>query len=168
MKENENDFEALRRLLAFKRHEVPPPGYFENFFSEVMSRIRAGEAGTSDRVFDAAPWLSRILSLFDAKPVYAGAFATVLCLLLLVGIVFAERPEVAPKPLLETETVAPTDGNSLAVAAPVALPGTSTSDTTAPITFVSSTNPVFNTQSAPSWFNTQPAAEQVDFKVNGN
>ncbi len=45
MNENEQNFDELKRLLKLKRHEVPPPGYFNNFSGEVISRIRAGEAG---------------------------------------------------------------------------------------------------------------------------
>ena len=85
MSENENDFEALRRLLALKRHEIPPPGYFEDFSSGVISRIRAGEAAQE------LPWLLRLLQSFEAKPAYPVALASALCTLLLFGIVSVEQ-----------------------------------------------------------------------------
>ncbi len=96
MNENENNFESLRRLLALKRHETPPPGYFANFSAAVTARIRAGDArrtaSVPDRLADELPWLFRLMSAFEAKPAFAGAFASALCLLLLIGIVYAERP----------------------------------------------------------------------------
>jgi hypothetical protein len=85
MSENENDFEALRRLLALKRHEIPPPGYFENFSSQVIGRIRANE-----RVAEL-PWLLRFLQAFEARPAYPVAFASSLCMLLLFGIVSVQQ-----------------------------------------------------------------------------
>ena len=77
MNENENNFESLRRLLALKRHEVPPPGYFENFSSQVTARIRAGEdRATEEQQGIELPWFFRLLSAFEAKPAFAGAFAS--------------------------------------------------------------------------------------------
>lgn len=85
MIENENDFDALRRILALKRHEIPPPGYFENFSDNVMARIRAGETAQE------MPWLLRFLQAFEARPAYPVAFASSLCMLLLFGIVSVEQ-----------------------------------------------------------------------------
>jgi hypothetical protein len=90
MNENEQDFEALRRLLALKRHEVPPPGYFEDFSSNVIARIRVGQAAAR------MPWFLRFIQAFEARPAYPVAFASSLCLLLLFGIVTVEQnPEIS-------------------------------------------------------------------------
>jgi hypothetical protein len=70
MSENEQDFDALRRLLALKRHEVPPPGYFEDFSGNVIARIRAGEAAAK------LPWILRFLQLFESRPAYPVVFAS--------------------------------------------------------------------------------------------
>jgi hypothetical protein len=166
MKENENNFKSLRQLMALKRHETPPPGYFENFSGDVMARIRAGEGSTSGQQARGLPWLFRLLSVFEAKPAFAGAFASALCMLLLFGIVYAERPDVAPQPLLQTAQTAQT-GSQLAAATPASLvsmpadqPG---------LIPISSTNPVFDSQSSGSWFASQGTTVQpVNFILPGN
>ena len=75
---------------------MPPPGYFNHFSGEVVSRIRAGEAGGSqiavERLHAEAPWLVNLLRIFETKPGVMGAFATSLCLVLLIGVVLADRP----------------------------------------------------------------------------
>jgi hypothetical protein len=166
MNENENNFESLRRLLALKRHETPPPGYFENFSAAVTARIRAGDArrtaSVPDRLADELPWLFRLMSAFEAKPAFAGAFASALCLLLLIGIVYAERPsDVEPQPILQ----ATLDTSPLAVATPVNLSSQPAEQTV----FLSSTNPVFNSQPAGAWFASQgPTVQPVNFMLPGN
>jgi hypothetical protein len=173
MKENENNFESLRRLMALKRHETPPPGYFENFSSDVMARIRAGDAGQAESAARQLPWLFRLLSAFEAKPAFAGAFASALCLLLLFGIVFAERPDVAPQSLLQTAQInnsplaVVTPGSLGIVAKPVGFDSLPTEQTA--LIPISSTNPVFNSQSAGPWFASQGATVQpVNFTFPGN
>lgn len=102
---NENDnFESLRQLLALKRHEVPPPGYFDRFSGQVISRIRAGERETET----GTPWYLRLMQMFEAKPAFASSFASALCLLLLFGIVYAEQSDQTPQPsLLQASELSP-------------------------------------------------------------
>jgi hypothetical protein len=104
MNESDNDFKDLKHLLKLKRHEIPPPGFFNNFSDEVVARIRAGEASGAgsfaEQLNDHAPWLVNFLRIFEAKPGVIGGFATSLCLLLLFGVVVAERSESGPQNLL--------------------------------------------------------------------
>jgi hypothetical protein len=158
MNENENNFNSLRRLLAFKNRETPPPGYFNNFSAQVIARIHAGETNES-----SVAWFSKLLQAFEFKPAFAGSFAGALCMLLVFGIVYAQRPDVAPQPLLTSSTqVAP-----LAMASPTDfIPPTSSSGL-----MVSSNNSVLNLGSVASLFN-QPnqnqLGQQVSFTVPGN
>ena len=139
MNNNENNFEALRQLLALKRHEIPPPGYFHNFSGEVMSRIRAGEAsdrsGASQKLAEEAPWLVRFLRLFEAKPAFAGAFGAIMCLLLLFGIVCAQRPDTALQPLL---TISDQSGAPIADLSPAAF----TAQASPTVLALNTTNPI--------------------------
>jgi hypothetical protein len=178
MNENENNFESLRRLLALKRHETPPPGYFENFSSEVTARIRAGDAGrtasVSKQLTDELPWFFRLLSTFEAKPAFAGAFAFALCLFLVFGIVFAERPDSVTQPLL-TQSEQTTPGGIL-VASAASPSGLNTQPMVQPdfLSGTSSTNPVLNTQLASpqlggAFFGQpSPMVQQVNFALPGN
>ncbi len=85
------NFDQLRRLLAVKRHEQPPLGYFHNFSRQVIARIRAGEraepANAWARLFWDAPWLQRLWAAFETKPVLAGAVGVACCALLLASVV---------------------------------------------------------------------------------
>jgi len=111
MNESENNFQDLKRLLKLKRHEIPPPGFFNDFSAEVISRIRTGESRANEtlaeRLQDSAPWLVSFLRMFEAKPGVIGAFATSLCLLLIFGVVLAERPDSAPQNFLTTASSQP-------------------------------------------------------------
>jgi hypothetical protein len=101
MNPSESNFDELKRLLKLKRHEVPPPGYFEQFSAKVLFRIRTGEAGGSHTLAEKleveAPWLLRVLQIFETKPGLVGAFATSLCLLLMLGVLASDHPDSISK-----------------------------------------------------------------------
>ena len=99
MSEDTENFEQLRRLLALKRHDQPPPGYFNDFSRQVILRIRAGERGGEVTILEQfsweAPWLQRIWAALETKPILAGAFGLGLCSLLIAGVVFADKGDIA-------------------------------------------------------------------------
>jgi hypothetical protein len=166
MNENENNFESLRRLLALKRYETPPPGYFHSFSDQVRKRICAGDPGTSagwwEDLLGQAPWTEKLLQLFDVKPVFAGAFAGALCLLLLVGIIYAERPDMASQTdLSPVATAATANPATFASVSPTTL-----SQPAEQGGIVSSTTPVLSLQPVASPFDQQtPLVQPVGFTV---
>ena len=166
MSENNNNFDELKRLLRLKQHEVPPPGYFNNFSGEVVSRIRAGEAGGSqglvERLHVEAPWLVSLLRIFETKPGVIGGFATSLCLVLLIGVVLAERPDEVPTGVLAVSAPATESSPDLASIVPVAAP-TETSGITV------NTNTIISMQPAPTLFGQQqnPLFQPAGFMASG-
>jgi hypothetical protein len=127
MNESEHNFQDVKRLLKLKRHEVPPPGFFNHFSDEVISRIRAGEAQSAgslaERLNDQAPWLVNFIRFFEAKPGVVGAFATSLCLLLLFGVVLAEHSETGPQNIFASEA-SQSPATLASVSAPAAVAAT--------------------------------------------
>jgi hypothetical protein len=59
--------QRLQKLLALKRHEVPPPGYFQQLPSHIISRIQ-----DTQRISLASRWLARFESWLG-RPAFAGA-----------------------------------------------------------------------------------------------
>lgn len=94
MSQDTENFDSLRKLLTVKRHEQPPPGYFEQLSSEVMARLRAGEHEQRDvwrELGEEASWVQRLWLLLDAKPAVAGAFGVMVCGVVLTGIYFSQQ-----------------------------------------------------------------------------
>jgi hypothetical protein len=89
MNSDSENFDSLRKLLALKRHEVPPPGYFDRLPRDIMARIKSGDAG--NEIGADLPWFRRLLSVFDIKPVFAGAFGTAVCAFLISGVINSEQ-----------------------------------------------------------------------------
>jgi hypothetical protein len=156
MSENENDFEALKRLLALKRHEIPPPGYFDSFSDHVIARIRAGET------VEEMPWLLKFLQWFENRPAYPVGLASAMCLMLLIGIVSVQQ-----NPGVASAFSQPSENNS-AFAIPSA--SSSMSDSPALLAIATTNPPVGLPSTGTSIFNSQPNPDfqQVSFAPAGN
>ena len=108
MSDTNKNFEDLKKLLKLKRHEIPPPGYFNNFSGDVVSRIRAGEADGSssvlERLQEGSSFWTTLFSVFQAKPGVLGGLATSVCLLLLISVVLADRSDSGSPSAMPTMT----------------------------------------------------------------
>ena len=157
MNQKEHNFEDLKRLLKLKQHEVPPPGYFNDFSGHVVSRIRAGEAGGSrslmERLEADAPWVVNFLRIFETRPGVIGGLATSLCLLLVLAVVFSERSDRASRALLNISEPAAAGTAVTSMTAPTPVLAAS-SDSSG---IVASTNPVTSLQPVVTLFG-QPAS----------
>lgn len=95
--------DRLRQLLALKRHEQPPPGYFERLPRDVIAHLRASVSPQphDERLVDDAGWVGRLVNFLHAKPIFAGMGSAAFCGLILGAILYAERvpPSAADEPL---------------------------------------------------------------------
>ena len=80
MNSDQGDFEALRKLMALKRHEQPPPGYFHLLPSRIITRIENGEGQDS--------FWEEFLSNFSIRPIWACAIGFSFCAAVVVGTLY--------------------------------------------------------------------------------
>ena len=124
MKQEQDNFEALQRLLKLKRYEQPPPGYFNDFSTQVVRRIKLGgkeeKEGFLEYLFVEAPWLQRLFGAFQTKPAVAWSFGLAVCALVVSSIVYSETVEYTPVSPLPTPSEA-ARAQALGVAAPMTL-----------------------------------------------
>jgi hypothetical protein len=71
MKTDPENFEELRKLMALKRHELPPPGYFNRLPGNIIARIERGDGQFG--------FWERISASFTVRPAFAYAFALAAC-----------------------------------------------------------------------------------------
>lgn len=79
MNSSPDDFKDLRRLLALKRHEKPPPGYFNYLPDKIMMRL------DREDLDEYSSWWQWLVRKLDAQPVLAGAYAFAISGLMLLG-----------------------------------------------------------------------------------
>lgn len=132
MSNPQDNFEQLRKLLALKRYEQPPPAFFHQFTRRVIDRITAPERyaeSAEDRT-----WVERLWQYLEVRPWLAGAIGAIACGLLVFWIMHAQRVEWAQPtlPVITHHVPEPS-------AEPTALVQT---DTSTGQILASSTNPV--------------------------
>jgi hypothetical protein len=85
MSNSPDNFDNLQKLLKLKRHEQPPPGYFNHFSSKVLNRIEREE----EKDLDTA-WIRKLLTMLETNPIAAGLFGISVCSLLISGIAYSQ------------------------------------------------------------------------------
>lgn len=114
----DQDFEKLQRMLKLKRHELPPPRYFNNFSGQITARIRAGEGNHKQEnfkdIFSQIPWLNRIWNTAGEKPALLAASAV--CGVLIAGIFFLDNTtdQTMPAIAINNETMPAINSEGLA------------------------------------------------------
>jgi hypothetical protein len=112
----DQEFEDVRRLLKLKRHEKPPPRYFNDFSGQVIARLRAGVSDDRDELAEGVEWQNswsqRLLRLFQSKPVFAGGFGAAVCLMLVAGVTLLENLD-HQSPAMAAEKAVPDSTGSL-------------------------------------------------------
>jgi hypothetical protein len=83
MNPSPDNFDALRRLLQLKRHEQPPPGFYDDFPRQVIRRIQAREDSTG------VHWLVALWQTLTARPVLSTAAAFSCCALMVAGLLYS-------------------------------------------------------------------------------
>ncbi|MCX8156545.1 MAG: hypothetical protein N3J91_08885 [Verrucomicrobiae bacterium] len=166
MPQPQDEFARLRQLLALKRHEQPPPGYFQNFSHQVMARINAVEGDAE------SAWLLRFWNALTTRPLWSGLAAAGACGVLVGGLMLLRTPDpVASQTLLPAGPGVPglaTPAGGLSASAGFAEQlAQGGSSPAAAATEPNSTNPVASGLASPSLFFTPRLnVEKASFSPN--
>lgn len=136
MNSDQENFEALRKLLALKKYEQPPPRYFSELPDQIWRRIE----------LQSVPFWQRFFPNVGLSPAFAYSFGLLACGTLVFGIGFSLRTE--------SETpVSPLAGETWQVAPTLATrDGAGLNISNFRPSQIASTNPVLNPEALPSLF----------------
>lgn len=134
MNSQPEDSDRLQKLLAVKRHEQPPPGYFVGLSSRIMERIE------EDRQIQQLPWYRRLGLSFEWKPALVWVTGMAACGLVCAGVIAAMQVNI-------TAVAASTEADQQVAAAEPGMPPMAVDE---PVQ--GSMEPVLTTASEPSPF----------------
>jgi len=94
----ENDFPEVRRLLSLKRHEQPPPGYFDRFSRNVIAVLKEEQAERrkANRTDGVPVWIVQFVERLQARPMFAGSLGALACALVIGAVLLYEKDTQRP------------------------------------------------------------------------
>lgn len=141
------DFEDLRRLLALKKYEQPPPRYFSELPSRIWVRIEREGRTTS--------FWARIFPKVGLNPALVYGFGLLACGTLIFGIGYAlqtESDEAVSSPVVNENLLLASPRLAIKTGPELSLSNYQASR-------LASTNPVMNSEPLPSLFNSFPPVQ---------
>lgn len=146
-----NDFDKLKVLLAWKRHEQPPPGFFNHLPDRIVSRIEA------DLVLRRRSLAERLLGFADFKPLLACSYGLAVGGILMWGLHFTTTDTDAES-LATTHSAALWPSPAFAtVSLPNPEPIPQTDPTTTGFTLANTPDSIYEAPSAQPLFDSPPA-----------
>jgi hypothetical protein len=144
----DNQFDNLRRLLALKRHECPPPGHFDHLADRIRAALESGRGEPRPGFW------TQLAAQFDFRPAFASALALVVGTAFYYGWSSSHAPEAA-LPALAT---APSWMPPLKASWPSPATEPDPPNQLLPAVLSSSVYPVVDVGAARAWFQNAPAA----------
>src|ERR1700733_14562068 len=78
-----HDFETLRKLIALKRYEQPPPGYFNRLPDRIASRLERGEGQLG--------FWEKFVAQFAFRPAFVYSFSLAALSALTVSVIYSVK-----------------------------------------------------------------------------
>jgi hypothetical protein len=145
--------EALRKLIALKRHEQPPPEYLHQLSDSIITRIERGEGRLN--LWD------RLSGNFSLRPSLVYAFGLTVCGALGLSAVYLVKQEV-------TQTAESTSGLVMRRPSPQGVFASQMNPVTPPLhvaNWLRNTNPTTESEPQLSLFTTTRTAVPVSYDL---
>lgn len=146
--ENAND-DKLLKLLALKRYETPPPGFFDELHSEIMHQVAQMRSELEN--LEDLKWGQRLMELLELRPILVGLAGAGICLLCILAVLYSQRINVSPG--ISRGFVSGSES-----AGPIAGVTPTQPEQASQASAMAATNPVPAGGFSPLWLNIQPVS----------